>query len=342
MKRTVWLPASLLLLVLLLALAFWRPSATVVATGTPEVSPGAAPLSSSVPPASSIPDLSGKLDPAALQAFISGWRERFAARLDHPVGQVRALEALMRWLQSVYGEDWLAHAREWLMQLAPDRVDALMARLEQLVAWQDWLKAERDTLATLSKAERRARLWAQREAIFGDDARVIWENQWRSEQLDDQLSAITQQPLPLSARVDAWRRAIDEVYGDEAEAVRQRHAQELTDRFLNQDAVQQDLQTLPATARYQVLRGLRAAMGMDEAALERWEALDKVRDERAAKGQAYMAERERLVKALSGPALETALDDLRRRYFGPQAGVIASEEASGFFRFREPRRYGIN
>jgi hypothetical protein len=55
-----------------------------------------------------------------------------------------------------------------------------------------------------------------------------------------------------------------------------------------------------------------------------------------------MAERAALAKQYSGDDLEAHVQDLRTRYFGAEAATIASEEASGFFRFDRPRTYGLN
>jgi hypothetical protein len=106
--------------------------------------------------------------------------------------------------------------------------------------------------------------------------------------------------------------------------------------------VQQDLAALAPAERSAALRDVRKGLGLDEAALGRWDTLDRERDRRWAVGQEYMAARAALVKQHAGEALEAQLQELRARYFGTEAATIADEEASGFFRFAGPRKYGLN
>jgi hypothetical protein len=87
---------------------------------------------------------------------------------------------------------------------------------------------------------------------------------------------------------------------------------------------------------------VRKGLGLDDAALGRWDTLDQERDRRWEMGRTYMAERAALAKEYSGDALETHLQELRARYFGAEATTIADEEAAGFFRFDRPRKYGVN
>jgi hypothetical protein len=81
-------------------------------------------------------------------------------------------------------------------------------------------------------------------------------------------------------------------------------------------------------------------MGMDSAALERWETLDSERQNRWTVGKTYLQERQKLM-ANPDAASDAALNDLRRKYFGPEAEAIAIEEAEGFYRYNGQQRIGL-
>ncbi len=111
-------------------------------------------------------------------------------------------------------------------------------------------------------------------------------------------------------------------------------------RFLDLGSVQKDLGAMAPEQRAESLRTIRQEMGLDEEALKRWEELDQRRDVRWEMGSQYMSEREALAREYSGPELEAKLKELRARYFTEEADILAEEEASGFFRFTRPRRWG--
>ncbi len=89
-------------------------------------------------------------------------------------------------------------------------------------------------------------------------------------------------------------------------------------------------------------RVIRQVMEVDEQTLARWEALEKVRDERWDKGLEYMKERQRIVDTTQGEERERILGELRLKYFGNDAVTVASEEKAGYFRFKVRRVYGLN
>jgi hypothetical protein len=113
-------------------------------------------------------------------------------------------------------------------------------------------------------------------------------------------------------------------------------------RFLSLESVQAELDGMSPEARAQSLREVRKGMGLDDAALARWDALDKERDARWEAGAKYMLEREALSQKYAGDELARRLAALRARYFGDEAEVIAAEEESGLYRFARPRRWGQN
>ena len=98
-----------------------------------------------------------------------------------------------------------------------------------------------------------------------------------------------------------------------------------------------DLRAMAADERRAALRELRSGIGMDGEALQRWDALDEMRDAAWSRGQQYMAERGQLQAAGAG---DGELAALRQKYFGEQAELIAAEEAGGFYRYDGERRIG--
>jgi len=114
------------------------------------------------------------------------------------------------------------------------------------------------------------------------------------------------------------------------------------DRFVGLNSVQADLAAMTPSQRTEALREVRVQSGMDEDALERWDALDAQRDERAAMGTNYMRERAALESQYSGEALSQKIAELRVRTFGAEAESVANEEAGGYFRFETARTFGVN
>jgi hypothetical protein len=130
----------------------------------------------------------------------------------------------------------------------------------------------------------------------------------------------------LSTKLSALKTTLNEVFGDQAKAYVERHQQELTNAVMT--AVQDDLKALTPTQQKHALRTIRSEMGMDKAALERWDALDNERQNRWATGRTIWP------SAKSSPPTrgnsEAALNELRQKYFGAEAEAIATEEAEGF------------
>jgi hypothetical protein len=71
-------------------------------------------------------------------------------------------------------------------------------------------------------------------------------------------------------------------------------------------------------------------------------ALEKTRDERWSRGDSYMKERKQVIDKVPEALRELLLNELRQKYFDKEAARIASEEKSGYFRFKVKRVYGLN
>lgn len=148
--------------------------------------------------------------------------------------------------------------------------------------------------------------------------------------------------LPLEARLDRYREAIERAREAHPDAPIFRFHSMLTELFLRMEPVQRELAALSPEARANALAHIRRELGYDEAGIARMAELDARREARWQTGLAYMEERRRLTTTFEGEALETELRALRNEYFGPEAPTIEAEEQQGFFRFERPRIYGRN
>lgn len=307
--------------------------------------PSAAPTQDSVQAAPGpATEISQATEENELDKFRDRLLNRYAGRLDQPKSQVRLLEELMRYLSEMDPEHWKESLAALLKGWFPDRGDQLLQRAQAMIAYQDFMEQERYTLSSMGPDERRDFVWAQRRALFGDDADIIWQEELRNHALSQSLAGIDKRTGSPTQKAADYTRAIRETYGEQASAMLENRRQELTDRFITLSSVQDSLQDLDPDQRYGTLREIRQTMGMEEAALDRWSELDRTRDERWKAGQAYQAQRQAIQEQYQpGAERDKALDKLSRDFFGEDMGaVIRDEEAAGYFRFQQPRVYGQN
>lgn len=273
--------------------------------------------------------------------FVRALREKFAPRLADKHARIKAIEQVVAYLRAHYPADWEQRVRAFLEQLAPDLAGELAAMFQGLMRLNEWLALNRDALMALPPQERRAALWAARREAFGADAEAIYAGEVRSEQLASALQGIdVATGLTTDEKLAQLVAAVGETWGEQAPDFMQARGAELMNRFLEVPSVQDDLQTLDAAARAETLRRIRAGMGLDTAALERWDTLDQQRDRAWATGQDYWLQRQALAARYEGAELQNRLAELQDRLFGDEAQVIRDEEAAGFYRYDRPRRYG--
>lgn len=229
----------------------------------------------------------------------------------------------------------------------PAQAESLLGLVEKLARYDLWLEDEQITLRNLEAVQRQAMLWQKREQIFGDKAAVIWG--------DD--------PSDLSRDEALWQEKLAQLNNDPTltpeEAIHQIRTQvqslrndDLTEQLVTPDitahtllsltSVQQQLGALPAEERHRRLNDLRRQMGYTEQQIEQLHQRDQARDQRWARGESYMAQRQAISERLAGEQLEQALLELRQEYFGASATTISREEEAGFYRFKRDRRYGLN
>jgi hypothetical protein len=305
--------------------------------------PGAGPTGASPTGASALETGRGPRRQAADMA--SYLREKYGPHITDPYMQLKMLEELMRHFQQLNPEGWKEDLLALLREVFPGLYDELAARLEQRVEYARWMEREGSALRAMKDPkEARAALWEERHRLFGKEvAERIWQAEIRHQAESDALEAIDARPrATVAERLGQYKQSLKDIYGEHADAYLESRQQEVMNRFLELGTVQTDLGGLPPEQRAESLRHIRAEMGLDEAALARWEELDARRDARWEVGGQDMAEREARARQYAGPELEARLVELRARYFDAEADIIATEEQGGFFRFTLPRVWGRN
>ena len=275
----------------------------------------------------------------SFEQIVALLRQKYGDGINYPRVQVAMLEELMRHLQKRYPDDWVTMLQELLLSAFPDRAANLFRLSENLYRYGKEMEDRRDLVGRLSREERREVLWEMRYDVFGAVADEIWESERKMESVQGTLRAISEnKDLSLQEKLSVYRNSLQDVYGQQTPDVLEKGRLNFVNAFT--DAVQSELAALAPEERASTLREIRSGLGMDAAALERWESLDAERDQRWSNGEIYTSRRKELEASYSGAELEQQLDGLRRELFGEEAEIIKQEEASGFFRFQNARRFG--
>lgn len=268
-------------------------------------------------------------------------RKRYGGKLDHPLMQMRMLEELIRYLKKKYPKDWVVHLKEILQMAFPDMAARLFLMSEKMYKYDKFLNDSRLRATVMNESDREKMLWDERHALFGEEADLLWGAEKRQRMVTSTLKEIeSKKGTPIPERIDQFKQALRDTYGDQLPRVMENRRQNFLDGFVN--AVQEDLQQMSPSQRSEALVSIRRGMGLDENAIERWRSLDEERDQRWSNGQLYMAERKEIIAKYSGEEREKKLDEVRRRLFNDEADSIRNEEAAGYFRFQEKRKYGFN
>ena len=281
-------------------------------------------------------------DPATADAEAAEYlREQFGATIDNKRTQIKAIEKLIEYLMKNYPDDWQQRLQALLAQAFPGLADQLFAQYQNMTAYNEWLKASHDQLAAMSPSDKRDALRDARFRFFGADAAEIWEETLRHERIYDAMDSIEQSHgTSVGDKLQTYLDAINETYGEQAPQFLEKRQTELMNNFLALPAVQDDLHSMSPQEREQQLGRIRSAMGMDDAALERWRELDDQRDQAWEAGQRYMAKRDEITRSTQGDEQARRLTELRSQMFGDDAETIHGEEDAGFFRFGHSRAYG--
>lgn len=276
------------------------------------------------------------------KAIILQLRKKYGARIAGIPLQLDVINNLRDLLQKLYPQDWQQRLLRILAAAFPAQASELLEVFARQLRYEEWLEKVLPHMQFDSAEARSQAMWGKRVELFGEAAYLIWAAELREQKLKEQLKELGQSTAPFQDKSKAYVEALRATYGDRIigpEAPRL--TQNLT-RFLELGSVQKDLKSLPVRERQQRLREFRQAMGLDEAALKRWDELDAERDTVHAAGDSYMAERARLDALPAGPEREAKLQALQDRLFGAEAAFIRNEEASGYYRFKTPQTLGVN
>lgn len=276
-----------------------------------------------------------------MQDVVQYFRDTYGKTIHHKHTQVMLVEKLMSYLIKMYPDDWVVYLYAMLREIFPGMENEIFDTFEKLHKYNTWLEENNSDLAQMSSKEKRDALWKKRYEIFGQDAEQVWEAEKRIEPIYNALDTINESNMPFDQKLSLYKQSIQEAYKTNAENFVARKQQELMNTFLDVESVQKDLAAMTPQERKESLKEVRKAMGLDSAALQRWEELDQIRDQRWDAGMQYMQQRAELEKKYKGQELEKQLDSLRIKYFGDEAETIRAEEESGYYRFTQQRKYGL-
>jgi hypothetical protein len=340
-KITMLVALAAVAIAVLGVVRLWPAAAPTAASAPGATTMVLAALAGSAAPGSPSPSAALPSDLSELVAYL---RARFGKNIANPYVQIQMLEKLMRHFQAKNPAGWQAELLAAIRAAFPERYTEIAANLQHRIDYEAWLTSNKERLRGLGERERREALREARNRLFGEAAAGdIWASEQKSQALTDALVAIDARPdATVGDRLAQYTESLEDTHQENTDTFLQNHRQEALNRFLALESVQQELSSLPAAQRSAVLRDVRKGLGLDSAALGRWDTLDHERDRRWDVGLKYMAERAALAKQYSGEILEAHVQELRSRYFGAEAATIADEEASGFFRFDRPRSYGLN
>jgi len=269
-------------------------------------------------------------------------RKKYGEHIDHPSIQVRMLEELMRYLQGKYPNDWISYLKEILSAAFPELASKLFQMSENLYKYSKFLKDHQFRASLMSAEDRDKYIWDERHKIFGEDADKIWSSEIANRSVNDTLKQIeSMKGASMKERLDVFKDSLQKTYGETLPSVMDNRRQNFLDGFVT--AVQEDLRGMSPSQRREALHEIREGMGLDDAAISRWDALDTERDQRWSNGQVYESQRKEIGSRYSGSEKEQKLDEIRRKLFGEEAETIKNEENSGYFRYQNAKQqYGIN
>ncbi len=269
--------------------------------------------------------------------------EKYGKNIDNARVQVALLEELMKDLPKLYPDNWVEKLHEILGIAFPEKALELFRLSEKLYAYNKFRENNISRLGLMSDADRKKEMWKERYRLFGDKADEIWAMEKKMQNVSEVLKRIEESPVGnVDAKLNTFKSTLKENFGKELPQILSKRQETLTEGFVM--SVQKDLKTMTFDARKSTLRDIREAMGMDAAALNRWDALEDEREIRWQNQEKYIAMRKQLLgkKTSLSPEQEKELDTARKKFFGEEAEIIKNEEASGYYRSLEERNYGIN
>lgn len=269
-------------------------------------------------------------------------RAKFGAELAQAIGKLKMIADLRNWFMAQYPEDWLEQLLAFLQSEFPDDAESLVAMLQSLLQYEEFAQGL-DLTQFASSEDLNAYMWEQRERLFGEDATELWAEEHKANLMRDNVQALGEVVGNFGELQQQYVDSRISVYGETAFEDQASETNNMMNEFLTLNNVQNELKNMPPAERQSSLREFRESLGMDEQALDRWEALDQKRDIAWEQGEEYMARRTDLTEAYSGSELDEKIQQLQNELFTEShASVLRKEEASGFFRYERERTIGLN
>jgi len=275
--------------------------------------------------------------------IIENIRLLFGSKINSPVIQVHLLEKLMAYCKNEEINNCDVISQRILTAAFPGLADELNTRLSSLIKYHLWGREQRQVLNQLSEMERKRILWDKRRSLFGIDAELIWEADFKNEKLRVHIKkSDTNTQTSLPGKLENYHNGIKNAYGENSTTEVNNNQLNYVNQFITMSSVQKQLQLLPENEQAEVLEAVRRSMDMNNDAIERWRNLDQERNERWSNGHKYMAERGAIISTFPEQYISDKLDQLRGNYFGAMANNIKAEENSGYYRFSRPQIIGKN
>jgi hypothetical protein len=274
---------------------------------------------------------------------VSYLKDQYGKGLNIPKVQVQAIEEIQQLLKTQYPQNSQEKMGEAIRLVFPDNIEGLMKMSSKVARYDLWLKGTWATLLTKGKQEREGIIRGKRSEIFGPEADKIWPDKLKAETINQVLKGLNRvKGASLKQKLAFFHDTIQQEYASDSDAYIKEHQKDLLDSFFKLESVQSDLKRMQPQERRQNLMTIGQTFGMDGNTLAKWEALEKVRDQRWEKGALYMRDRQQVIDSVPQELREIILNELRQKYFGNEAATVAGEEKAGYFRFKVKRLYGFH
>tara|TARA_R110002167_G_scaffold34733_7_gene111004 strand:+ start:223 stop:1275 length:1053 start_codon:yes stop_codon:yes gene_type:complete len=229
----------------------------------------------------------------------------------------------------------------------PEYAASILDIIARLEIYNEWIIENQIVLNELSEQMQQGTIWEKRRELFGADAELIWS---------DELAELSQKQTKMhdvfSQLDQATSMTIEETLYQLRTAISENHEGSAQELFANGgklaralfdlESVQQTLKSLPEEERQVKINQVRRELGYSEEQILKLQERDAKRNKKWDNGLQYMSERTILLETTSTADLPAALRVLREKYFEEDAITIEKEEESDFWRFKRPRKYGIN
>ena len=251
-------------------------------------------------------------------------------------------------IQTLFPGDWQQRFPKILEAAFPGYSAKILATLGNVDKFDSWLAAEEARLTELTPEEREKAVLEKKRELFGEQAVKEMEAEARESEKREVAMSDTMRSLEesddttLDEKLDVYRDALRENFGDGPSAIALENGSVLAQAFFGLESVSRQLAALDPEARQEKINEIRREFGYDDEQIAALEERDRASEAQWQNGFAYMNERRALENRYSGEQLEQQLDALRERYFGDESYTIEREEDEDFFRFNRPRLYGRN